>query len=197
MMYPLSYPGLCRKALGCCRRHALYVMLLLPVLPLRAGAVPPTDIQLPVKEIHENNLKGTAVSALLSNDADAGSYTYTLVAGADDEGNDAFTIDTKGILRAAVVFDYETKSSYNIRVRATNGAGEFLEATFTILIADVYETPAKLEANNILTPNGDGVNDLWVIKNLDLGKNNEVFIYDRMGRMVYSKRTTRTTLMAA
>ncbi|UYQ94899.1 gliding motility-associated C-terminal domain-containing protein [Chitinophaga horti] len=188
MTYPLSYPGVCRRAFSLCRRHALYLMLTLPALSLRAGGVTPTDIQLPVKEIHENNLTGTAVGAFMSNDAAASSYAYTLVAGADDVDNAAFTIDSKGVLRANVVFDYETKSSYSIRVRATNNLGEFLERTFSIHIADVYETPEKLDANNILTPNGDGINDLWVVKNLDPGKNNTLAIYDRIGRMVYTKK---------
>lgn len=188
MKYLLSYSGKCHEVLRRFRRHALYTLLLIPALHLQAVAQVPADIQLPVKEIHENNLIGTAVGAFMSNDANSSTYVYTLVAGADDADNASFTIDTKGILRAAVKFDYETKFTYNIRVRATNTAGEFVERALAITIADVYETPNKLEANNILTPNGDGINDVWVIKNLDLGKNNELFIYDRVGRLVFSKK---------
>lgn len=45
----------------------------------------------------------------------------------------------------------------------------------------------ELEIPNILTPNDDGINDYWVIKNIDLYPNNAVRIFDRDGRMVYSK----------
>jgi gliding motility-associated-like protein len=41
--------------------------------------------------------------------------------------------------------------------------------------------------NNILTPNGDGQNDSWIIENLASYPNNKVTIIDRFGRIVYSK----------
>jgi len=46
----------------------------------------------------------------------------------------------------------------------------------------------KVDAVNILTPNGDGRNDRWVIRNLDSYPDNEVKIYDRAGRLIYSRR---------
>ncbi|MEQ7799547.1 gliding motility-associated C-terminal domain-containing protein [Pedobacter sp. ASV1-7] len=42
-----------------------------------------------------------------------------------------------------------------------------------------------LIANNMITPNGDGVNDTWIVKNIHLYPNNELKIYDREGRLVY------------
>lgn len=38
---------------------------------------------------------------------------------------------------------------------------------------------------NILTPNGDGVNDVWVIKDLEKFPENEVTVFDRSGRTVF------------
>ncbi|RBL89745.1 T9SS type B sorting domain-containing protein [Chitinophaga flava] len=49
-------------------------------------------------------------------------------------------------------------------------------------------TDFKVDATNILTPNGDGKNDKWVIRNLDSYPNNEVTIYDRTGRVVFHRR---------
>ena len=43
-------------------------------------------------------------------------------------------------------------------------------------------------ANNVLTPNGDGKNDFFVIKNIDMYPNNQVRIFDRAGREVYAKK---------
>jgi gliding motility-associated-like protein len=48
--------------------------------------------------------------------------------------------------------------------------------------------PAAIVPTNILSPNGDGKNDAWVIKDIELYPNNKVTIYDRAGREVYSKR---------
>ena len=43
--------------------------------------------------------------------------------------------------RPAAPFDFETKSSYTIRVRSTQGGGVFLEKAFTIAVTDVAEPP--------------------------------------------------------
>ena len=45
-----------------------------------------------------------------------------------------------------------------------------------------------VNATNILTPDGDGINDKWIINNLGSYPNNEVSIYDRAGRIVYHQQ---------
>lgn len=40
--------------------------------------------------------------------------------------------------------------------------------------------------NNFLTPNGDGKNDLFVVKGLEKYLNNKIKIVDRAGRVIYS-----------
>ncbi|MES2276520.1 MAG: MBG domain-containing protein [Bacteroidota bacterium] len=49
------------------------------------------------------------------------------------------------------------------------------------------QSPVTIDATNILTPNGDGKNDTWVIKDIQLYPNNTVNVYDRAGRPVYEK----------
>lgn len=57
-------------------------------------------------------------------------------------------------------------------------------------ILNVYRglAPTSITSNNILTPNGDGKNDFWVIKDIQLYPNNTVTVYDSGGRSVFSKR---------
>lgn len=45
---------------------------------------------------------------------------------------------------------------------------------------------AEIETNNMITPNGDGVNDVWIVKNILKYPNNEVRIFDREGRVVFN-----------
>lgn len=43
-----------------------------------------------------------------------------------------------------------------------------------------------LIANNVVTPNGDGKNDFFVIKGLENYPGNKVSIFDRSGRLIFS-----------
>ncbi|WP_158798400.1 MBG domain-containing protein [Pedobacter sp. L105] len=49
------------------------------------------------------------------------------------------------------------------------------------------EAAASVTATNILTPNGDGKNDTWVIQDIQLYPKNSVKVFDRAGRTVYAK----------
>jgi gliding motility-associated-like protein len=44
----------------------------------------------------------------------------------------------------------------------------------------------EISATNLISPNGDGKNDTWVIRNIEKYPNNIVRVFDRLGRMVYS-----------
>jgi len=61
--------------------------------------------------------------------------------------------------------------------------------TYTILLtrASAGESTATAEVSNVLSPNGDGKNDFWVIKDIALYPNNIVKIFDRAGRLLYTK----------
>jgi gliding motility-associated-like protein len=70
-------------------------------------------------------------------------------------------------------------------VTGTNASGCSETQSFTITVLDDL---AKVKATNILTPNGDGFNDKWVIDNIDFYPNNQVKIFDRTGRLIFAKK---------
>ncbi|MFJ7446634.1 MBG domain-containing protein, partial [Pedobacter suwonensis] len=94
---------------------------------------------------------------------------------------------------ASGIVSGQNTASLNVRplqtttytVRVTNASGCISSASITIKINEDY----KLVANNILTPNGDGINDTWFVQNIDMYPNNEVRIFDRNGREMYSKKS--------
>jgi gliding motility-associated-like protein len=47
----------------------------------------------------------------------------------------------------------------------------------------------KISPPNIFSPNGDGVNDTWVIPGIETLPKSQVHVYDRMGRAVFSTRS--------
>jgi gliding motility-associated-like protein len=107
----------------------------------------PTDITLSSTSVAENAASGTTVASLSATDADAGdTFTYALVSGTGSTDNASFTI-SGSTLRTAAVFDFETKSSYSVRVRVTDAGGLTFEKVFTINVTDVNETPTNISAS--------------------------------------------------
>ncbi|QNP29942.1 cadherin domain-containing protein [Cylindrospermopsis curvispora] len=101
----------------------------------------PTDLTLSATTIAENQAIGTVVGNLSTTDPDAGNtFTYSLVTGTGSIDNSSFTIDG-GQLKTAAAFDFETKNTYNIRVRSTDQGGLFFEKQLTIGVKDVNEPP--------------------------------------------------------
>ena len=111
----------------------------------------PTHITLSAATVAENRAAVSAVGTLSVTDPDAGNtFTYSLVAGSGSTDNAAFSIDGD-TLRTAAVFDYESKSSYSIRVRATDQGGLSTDKVFSIAVMDVNEPPTGIHLRNAVT----------------------------------------------
>ncbi|WP_420322262.1 gliding motility-associated C-terminal domain-containing protein [Flagellimonas sp.] len=99
----------------------------------------PTDFELTSTEINENNTNPQPIGSLSATDADYWDiHNFTLVVGPGDTDNASFEI-AGNTLNAIEVLDYEAKASYTIRIRATDGYGDFFEKQLTITVLDVYE----------------------------------------------------------
>jgi ELWxxDGT repeat protein len=112
---------------------------------------PPTDITLSATVIAENQFIGTAVGTLSTTDPDtADTFTYTLVSGDGDTNNASFTIDG-ATLKTAASFNFETQSSYSIRVRTTDSGAESFEKQFTITVTDGNDGATQVALSNVVT----------------------------------------------
>lgn len=87
----------------------------------------------------------------------------------------------------AITFDENVKEgTRSFHVITTNELGTSnpsakVSATFKLYSGQVIP-------NNLLTPNGDGKNDLWFVKDLDaMYPKNQVVVYDKAGKIVFSK----------
>ncbi|MBB2144424.1 T9SS type B sorting domain-containing protein [Pedobacter sp. LMG 31464] len=76
------------------------------------------------------------------------------------------------------------KQTTTYTVTGTNASGCTSTQSITIQVSDDYQ----ITALNILTPNGDGKNDKFIIQNIDYYPNNTVKVFDRSGRTVYTKK---------
>lgn len=103
-----------------------------------ASLAKPTDVQLSGTSVPENQPSGTVVGTLSAVDADGSRdrHTYSLVAGAGSTDNASFSL-VGNELRTFGSFDFETKSSYSVRVRATDFGGLVAEKVFAITVTNV------------------------------------------------------------
>ncbi|MEC4266955.1 cadherin repeat domain-containing protein, partial [Flagellimonas halotolerans] len=117
------------------------------VSPILNVSNPPTDISISQNTIQENNVAGQVVGSFSTSDADVSdTHDYAIVSGSGDTDNASFTING-GNLEAVEVFDYETKTSYSIRISTKDPEGNSFEKIFTINILDDTDE------------DGDGIND--------------------------------------
>lgn len=120
---------------------------------------------LPVVNITSN--KGTTVSkgdAVVLTASGAATYNWGTATGA------VFTVTP------------QANTTYNVTGVSTAGCPGTAQIAINII------EDFKVDAINILTPNGDGINDRWVIRNINSYPNNELKIFDRSGRIVYQRR---------
>jgi gliding motility-associated-like protein len=142
--------------------------------------------------INEYNKRNAVIGNLSVSDPDSNEIpVYTFVSGTGSNDNALFSLDGN-TLKAAQVFYFAIQNSYTVRIRATDNGGLFTESSFIINIKDVAEESTVL-AQNLLTPNGDGFNDVWEIPNIEQFQNNEVVVYNRGGKIVYSRKKYQNT----
>jgi gliding motility-associated-like protein len=143
------------------------------------------------------NLANLALSeGTLSPVFDSGIMSYT--ASVENATNTVNVIPTAADPTATIAVNGESVNSgspsgkidlhtgYNTITVVVTAQDGVTQNTFTIT---VYrgEAASSIVATNLLTPNGDGKNDYWIIKDIQLYPNNNVVVYDRAGRQVYNK----------
>ena len=71
-------------------------------------------------------------------------------------------------------------TTYAVTVTNSFGTSTIVYVTVTV-IEDYNVTP-----NNVITPNGDGKNDVWTINNINSYPDNEVMLFDKAGRLIHA-----------
>jgi Domain of unknown function (DUF4114)/Cadherin domain len=104
----------------------------------------PTNSALSAISVDENIAAGTVLDSFSTTDQDKNStFIYSLVSGAGSTDNAAFTIDGNN-LKINSSPNFETKSTYNIRVKTTDQDGLSFEKPLTVDIKDLNEAPIAL-----------------------------------------------------
>ncbi|WP_059053190.1 family 16 glycoside hydrolase [Paenibacillus senegalimassiliensis] len=113
----------------------------------------PTNLTLSHNQVPEHTTAGGSVGTFTTTDPDEGdTFIYQLVAGAGDSNNGSFNISGNALI-LKITPDYETKTSYSIRVRTVDSGGLYYEKAFTIQITDVNETPNPIPDITLFSDN--------------------------------------------
>jgi fibro-slime domain-containing protein/RHS repeat-associated protein len=108
----------------------------------------------------ENIPNNTIVGQITTTDVDAlDSFTYSLIAGIGDGDNSKFAITgDKLVIKTSP--DYETQSSYTVRLKTTDAGGLSYEKQVTIRVTNVNEAPTSLTLSNSTIAENSGVNSV-------------------------------------
>jgi gliding motility-associated-like protein len=166
---------------GITNQNSLKASVTVEVLPNQT----PTDLALS-KTSFSPDTKGMdaitgspeAIGTFSTTDADDTQHTYALVTGTGSTHNDLFVVigDQLFLKSNKGLFGQKT---FSIRVRTTDSYQNTFEKTFTIT-KGLY-LKGRLEIVNTFSPNGDGMNDTWVIPELRFYDNVEIEVFDRAG----------------
>lgn len=100
---------------------------------------------------------------------------YPTTASSDAQGNWSFNF-----------VDELPAGLHNFHIVANNNLGTSNPSGKVSATLKLY--PGEIIANNILTPNGDGKNDFWIVAELQqMYPKNQVTVYDKAGKVVFQK----------
>lgn len=149
---------------------------------------------------------GTGVTTIIVEDGDIGDKITFEITGGEDK--DLFTIDpVTGEVSFISSPDFELPADANgdneyiVEITVTDSAGQTDTITLTISVSDVFEVTPKeepkevteIKGNNVLSPNGDGKNDFWVIENAADLIEYDLFIFNNIGETIYKTKSYDNT----
>ncbi|WP_232058280.1 HYR domain-containing protein [Nibribacter ruber] len=153
------------------------------VLPNQA----PTDIKLSKATFQPSILPDQAIGTFTAVDVDdpidnlpENQHRFDLITGAGSTDNDLFDI-RDGKLYLLSNKGLSGRTTFSIRVLATDPYDNTFEKVFTITKEAYSKETVDLKIVNAFSPNGDGVNDTWTVPELRFYNSVEVQVFDRSG----------------
>ena len=136
----------------------------------------PTKVNLSSLTIDENAV-ATEIGTLSTDDLDTNdTFIYELVSGEGDTDNSLFTIETDKI-KNTDAFDFETKSSYSIRIKSTDSGEASVERVFEISVINVNDIAITSIIEDTYCDGSEGIGSITVVVSQTDGD----IIYDWVG----------------
>jgi len=74
-------------------------------------------------------------------------------------------------------------TTYSLHVQSLQGCGIATDDVFIRVFK-------KVDVPNAFSPNGDGINDKWILKNIDTYPEADISVFNRYGQLLYKARGT-------
>jgi gliding motility-associated-like protein len=144
----------------------------------------PTELLLSSRSFESKTTSTQVIGAFATIDEDHSNHIYQLVDGPGAEGNTFFHIVNNNLyLKERISQAYSNE--FSIRVKSTNSFGRFIEEVFILEKYDPERNASAIEIPTTFSPNADGINDTWIIKDLQQYTDVSIEVYDRSGVPLY------------
>lgn len=145
----------------------------------------PNSISFNYEKIFNNQRANGFVGTFRTNDNNINdTHLYALVNGTYDTDNWQFYIQNDTLYNVNSI-NYESQSLYHIRVRSTDNGGLYVEKAFDVIVLPFSDENQSFVSTNYISPNGDGKNDFWKIKNIERYKDFNLQIFDQFGQIIF------------
>jgi hypothetical protein len=107
--------------------------------------------------IRENKPTGSTVGTLQANDADGDILTFSLLSISGNTDREYFTLQSDGVLKTKVSFDYELKNKYVLKAEVSDSRGGVAVMEFEVLITNnILDDP---EVVGMMDDDNDGLSN--------------------------------------
>ncbi len=132
----------------------------------------------------EKSANGKRVGTVVANDADTDqTLSYSITEG-NTTGTFAINEETGEITVASnAELDYTMHTEFVLTIQVQDTGEGNLTAQAIVTIQVVQDINPKFD--NLFSPNDDGINDRWIIRDLNLCAENELFIYNNFGQLIF------------
>ncbi|WP_155978002.1 fibronectin type III domain-containing protein [Pedobacter glucosidilyticus] len=144
------------------------------------------DIQAPTvpTELIASNINSAGFSVSWKPSSDNVAVTsYTVYVNGQVYGNTASN--------TIFIKDLSPNTTYTITVAAADAAGNVSAQSTGLAVKTLTFSTNNLDVvvANLLSPNGDNINDVWMIENIHLYPNHQIKVFDSLGRVMLDKRS--------
>jgi len=133
-------------------------------------------------ELNEKTAPGTIVTKMEATDPDKDNspITFTLL-----NADSPFVLSADGTLTLNKTLSYSANPTYKLRISLYDGVNTSEEEQEITVIQDAS---VNFQPANVITPNGDGINDTWEIKDGHLYENYTFKVISSQGKEVFFQK---------